>query len=156
MRLPSIHHFRRNLDLYRTGIDESFGIIVYKWRSKKPLFLAIRHQQGHWDFPKGHAEGNEKPIEAALRETQEEVGLTGLKVEKNKTFQEKYEFKVWGRRVSKVVTFWISESQHADVEIQQTEIAEFKWITLEEGHELITFEAGKILLTQVAEYLQTK
>ncbi len=156
MRLPSIHHFRRNLELYRSGIDESFGMILYQWKQRKPLFLAIKHQQGHWDFPKGHPEGSEDPFQTAVREVEEEVGVSGLKPEKNKQFQEKYEFKVWGRKIMKQVTFWIAEAQNVDVQIQQTEIAEYKWITLEEGLELITFEAGKALLTQVSEYLQSK
>ena len=156
MRLPSIHHFRRNLDLYRTGLDASFGMIVYKWRNKKPVFLSIRHQEGHWDFPKGHAEGSEEPYQTACREVEEEVGLSNLNAEKDKTFQEKYDFKIWGRKISKVVTFWLAEVQNADVQIQQTEIAEFKWITLEEGLALITFPAGKALLTEVSQYLESK
>jgi 8-oxo-dGTP pyrophosphatase MutT (NUDIX family) len=33
---------------------------------------------GKWSFPKGHAHKEEYPIETAIREIQEEVGLTNL------------------------------------------------------------------------------
>lgn len=155
-RLPSLHHFRRNLELYTTGVDASFGMILYRWKQGKPSYLAIKHQQGHWGFPKGHAEGGEQPLETAIREVEEEVGISELKPEKEKTFEEKYEFKVWGRKVAKVVTFWLAEAQQADVQVQQTEIAEYKWITLEEGLELMTFEAAKKVLTEVDTYLKAK
>jgi 8-oxo-dGTP pyrophosphatase MutT (NUDIX family) len=131
-------------------------MIIYQWKDSKPHFLTIKHQQGHWDFPKGHAEGNEKPLEAAIREVEEEVGLSHLKPEKNVTFQEKYSFKVWGKKVDKVVTFWLAETNSTDIQVQQLEIEDYKWVTLAEGKQLITFEAGKQLLTQADEYLQSK
>ncbi len=156
LQLPSLHHFRRNLDLYRSGIDASFGMIIYQWKAGKPVFLTIKHKTAHWDFPKGHAEGSEEPLEAATREVAEEVGLTHLRPEKNVTFQEKYTFRVWGKAVHKVVTFWLAEAHSEDIQIQQLEIEDYKWVTVAEGLQLITFEAGKQVLTQAAEYLQSK
>lgn len=153
--LPSLHHFRRNLDLYRTGVDASFGMIIYRWQAGKPVFLTIKHQQGHWDFPKGHAEGHEKPLEAATREVAEEVGLTGLKPEKGVTFLEKYTFRIWGKKINKIVTFWLAESNVAEIQVQQLEIEAYKWVTLAEGLQLITFEAGRTVLTEAAKYLES-
>ena len=138
------------------GTDASFGMIIYRWQKGQPLFLIIKHQVGHWDFPKGHPEGSEEPLESAQREVAEEAGLTDLKIEKLPPFEEKYSFKIWGRRIQKTVTLWLAESTTADVQIQATEIAEFKWVTLAEGQHLITFEVAKQLLTKAHEYLQSK
>ena len=39
-------------------------------------FFLVQHVNGeHWDHPKGHAEGNEGPHQAARREIREEGGL---------------------------------------------------------------------------------
>jgi len=156
MHLPSLHHFRRNLELYRIGKDASFGMIIYQWKSAQPVFLLIKHRQGHWDFPKGHPEGSELPIETAIREAAEEVGLSGLKPTKNKTFEEIYQFRIWGKKISKSVTFWLAEVVNPEVQIQPSEIAEYKWATATEGLQLITFDAGKQLLTQAQQYLQSR
>ncbi len=156
LSLPTLHHFRRNLELYRSGIDASFGMIIYRWSAGQPLFLVIKHNQGHWDFPKGHAEGSEEPLEAANREVAEEVGLSNVKPNPDTTFQEKYIFRVWGKKISKVVTFWLAETSETDIQVQQAEIEAYKWVSLAEGLELITFEAGRTLLTQVSQHLQSK
>lgn len=37
--------------------------------------LMVKNPEGMWGFPKGHREDNETPIEAAIRETQEETGI---------------------------------------------------------------------------------
>lgn len=37
--------------------------------------LLLQHRNGDWVFPKGHLEGSETPLEAALREVHEEAGL---------------------------------------------------------------------------------
>ena len=40
-----------------------------------PKFLLLRHAD-RWDLPKGHADGTESFVETALRETEEETGLS--------------------------------------------------------------------------------
>jgi len=39
--------------------------------------LLIRDRQGYWCFPKGHLEDGESPLQAALREVEEETGVKG-------------------------------------------------------------------------------
>jgi len=53
--------------------ERSFGAVVV---DEKGRYLLVKHRYGgHWDFPKGHMEGDESPLEAALREVLEETGL---------------------------------------------------------------------------------
>lgn len=37
--------------------------------------LLIRHRTGEWVFPKGHLDGDEDHLEAAIREVEEEAGI---------------------------------------------------------------------------------
>ncbi len=58
--------------------DSSFGIIPLR-KNVNDVWevLLIQNRRGsHWSFPKGHAEGDETPFQAANREFQEETGLT--------------------------------------------------------------------------------
>jgi 8-oxo-dGTP pyrophosphatase MutT (NUDIX family) len=41
------------------------------------LLVSSKKEPGHWIFPKGHVERGETAAEAALRETEEEAGVTG-------------------------------------------------------------------------------
>jgi 8-oxo-dGTP pyrophosphatase MutT (NUDIX family) len=61
--------------------ERSAGIIVLKWSNSGWLYLTLvttmRTKTGDrkLDFPKGHVEGDEDWIEAAIRETREEAGI---------------------------------------------------------------------------------
>lgn len=56
-------------------IDNSYNFIFSK-RS-----MALRHQPGDICFPGGRREGNETPLETALRETYEEIGVPAENIE---------------------------------------------------------------------------
>lgn len=55
----------------------SAGVVVVRLEEGQWRFLLLRVFR-NWDFPKGGIEGNEKPLEAAQREVEEETGLTEL------------------------------------------------------------------------------
>lgn len=54
----------------------SAGILVYRYAASKREFLFLCHSDGLLDLPKGHIEKGESALEAAVRETYEETGLT--------------------------------------------------------------------------------
>ena len=56
-------------------MEVSAGIIVRDDSGSKPVYLCVR-AYSNWDFPKGHVEGKETLLEAALRELQEETTLS--------------------------------------------------------------------------------
>jgi 8-oxo-dGTP pyrophosphatase MutT (NUDIX family) len=55
----------------------SAGVVVIRHDQGELRVLVLRAYR-NWDFPKGLVEAGESPIEAALRETAEETGLTDL------------------------------------------------------------------------------
>ncbi len=57
----------------------SAGGIIYRERDGEREFFFIRDPYGKWTFPKGHQELGETMAETAIREIQEETGLTNLK-----------------------------------------------------------------------------
>lgn len=63
-------------DSYNRHMIESAGLIIVDFSGKTPRALCLFNDYGHWDFPKGHLEQGESRLDAALRETEEESGLT--------------------------------------------------------------------------------
>jgi ADP-ribose pyrophosphatase YjhB (NUDIX family) len=63
-------------------VDQA-GAIVVSIRDRRPAVLLVTAKRNpeHWVFPKGHVERNETFETAALREADEEAGVTGRIVE---------------------------------------------------------------------------
>ncbi len=55
--------------------EKSCGAIVYKYLDDELYILLVRHNVGHWSFPKGHMENYESEEETSLREVKEETNL---------------------------------------------------------------------------------
>ena len=79
----------RNYNFYHTDIKLLFNSFASMFRiieaagglvqNKDKKFLFI-FRNGKWDLPKGKIERNEKKEDAAIREVEEECGLTSLKI----------------------------------------------------------------------------
>jgi 8-oxo-dGTP pyrophosphatase MutT (NUDIX family) len=60
-------------------ILEQAGAVVYRRGQDgfRVLIVRARKNPSDWIFPKGHIEEHETPAEAAVREAEEEAGVTG-------------------------------------------------------------------------------
>lgn len=124
--------------------------------SNQPQYLLIHHQKGHWDFTKGHKEGDESDIQTALRETIEETQLEIKKLFEKPQFFEKYTFsQPSGETIDKTVTFFLAEAANNKIVVQPEEVIEYAWLGYEEASEKITFKAGKEVLKEAHQYLLT-
>jgi 8-oxo-dGTP pyrophosphatase MutT (NUDIX family) len=72
---PDIKHIWRIFRIYFTEVEAAGGLV--KHTSGKYLFI---ERKGKWDLPKGHVEQGETPENCALREVNEECGITGHKI----------------------------------------------------------------------------
>lgn len=92
------------------------------------------YRMGTWDLPKGKLEKNEDPRDAAIRECEEECGISQLSIsrELNPTYH-MYEHKKHGYALKK--TFWyLMTSTYAGELVPQTEelIEKAEWLTTEQ------------------------
>lgn len=133
--------------------ESSYGIIPVCKRKGRWEVLLIQHFAGHWGFPKGHAENDETPQQAAARELAEETGLNIVCYLSDTSLAEKYHFFSRGRHIDKAVTYFIAETT-GEVEIQHDEIKAAKWVPLDESERHVTFPAAKAICRQALQLLQ--
>lgn len=133
--------------------EESFGVIpLSKLHGVWSVFL-IQHTKGrYWGFPKGHAEPDETPQEAAFRELKEETNLDFVRYLQTEPLTEQYQFMKEGRRVAKKVSYFVAEVE-GEVILQQEEIQNGIWVPFPEVYEKVTHVEGKAILAQVEKIL---
>jgi len=118
--------------------EKSCGCIVLD----KRMVLLVKHNSGHWDFPKGHVEEGESEVETAIREVKEETGVD-VEVRKRHRYSISYMPK---SDVEKEVVFFLAKKKKG-VELPQIEeVQKVEWVTWEEAFQRITFETSKELL----------
>lgn len=125
--------------------EKSCGAVVYNIVNNNIEFLIIKHRSGeHWGFPKGHVEASESEHETALREVREETGLS-VEIVEGFTYRMKYSPKVG---TMKEVVYFLGKSKEREVLCQESEISDFKWLTLRDAIRLVTHENSRRLLRE--------
>src|SRR5947209_11324019 len=106
-------------------------IVIVPARTRSPNVLAL---------PKGHPDGDESPLEAAVREVHEETGVEAEPIEKLGEIEYTYE----RRRglVDKKVAFWLFEYRSGELNPDH-EIADARWMPLEEAARSLTYEGER-------------
>src|SRR5207253_5078259 len=80
MREKNAADRRRRKGATHARLETSSGGVVYRHQNGHAEFLLIRDPYDNWGLPKGHLEGGETPLEAAVREVTEDTGLCQLTV----------------------------------------------------------------------------
>jgi 8-oxo-dGTP pyrophosphatase MutT (NUDIX family) len=129
--------------------EESCGAVIYY----NGEFLLLHYEAGHWDFPKGNRERGETKIETALREIEEETGLTDLELA---DFEEdiNYFYRREGKIIYKTVTYFLAQSATKDVTVSW-EHTGYLWLPFEKALEKITYQNAREILKAAQTYLET-
>jgi 8-oxo-dGTP pyrophosphatase MutT (NUDIX family) len=110
-------------------------------------------------LPKGLVDPGEKPLDAALREVREETGITAVPV--TKLADVKYVYvRSWGdgERVFKIVSFYLLRYESGRIDDisdeMRIEVAQAKWLRLEDAPKLLTYRGEKQMARKAQEYLE--
>lgn len=127
--------------------ETSSGVVLFRREDGKILFLLLHYPSGHWDFVKGKMEEGESPHETAIRETNEETGITDIEFLDN--FEEwiQYNFQFQGELVQKKVVFFLGETKTKDVKISHEHL-NFTWMDYATAMEKTTFDNAKTVLSK--------
>ncbi len=127
--------------------ETSAGVVLFRRENSKILFLLLNYPSGHWDFIKGKMEVGETTHQTAVRETQEETGITDIVFLDD--FEEwiKYNFQYHGELVNKKVVFFLAETKTEQVLISHEHL-DYTWADYEDAMKKTTFENAKSILTK--------
>jgi 8-oxo-dGTP pyrophosphatase MutT (NUDIX family) len=92
-------------------------------------------------LPKGHPDPGESAADAALREVREEAGVRARLVEK--LGDVRYWYMREGRRIAKVVSFFLLEYVDGDVGEHDFEVEQARWIALEQAARELTYKGER-------------
>lgn len=109
----------------------SAGGVVYSEFPDGIKFLLLRHQRGHWGFPKGHREPGESTKFAAIREIREETGAMNFEVLEKLDYELRYQVFEDGKRRPKKVTLYLVRIPYPPNVVISSEHTTFRWITPE-------------------------
>lgn len=121
--------------------EKSCGAVIFNNEDK---VLIVKHNAGHWDFPKGHMEPGETEIDTALREVKEETNIDIEIVEKYR-YESHYSPK---ENVEKTVVFFIAKNKSDNLIKQDAEIANIGWFSHDEALDIITYDNAKELYSK--------
>lgn len=137
--------------------EKSCGVIVYRSDLEPIQFLLLHYPGGHWDFPKGHVEERDVNEQAtALRELQEETGITQAEFKEGYRESMYYEFNRGHKeRVKKVVVYFVAETTQTEISIS-FEHKNFRWLPYDEALERLTYENARDLLRKAQKHLNAQ
>ena len=127
--------------------EKSCGCVVFDQGN----VLMIQHNEGHWDFPKGHVEGNETEIQTAIREVKEETNID-VKVKENNRYTIEYSPK---EGVIKEVVYFIATKVSDECRPQESEVQRVEWVNMDEAVNRVTFDVTRnVLKRAIGDYIK--
>ena len=131
-------------------METSCGLIL----KNGDLILLLRYPQGHWGFPKGHVEENDMSHQAtAIRELEEETGITDVEIIGNWFTSTKYTYMKKKVSTQKEVHWFPARTNSMDVSLSE-EHTDYIWIDVDGAEEMITFDEEVRVLQEARKILR--
>ena len=140
-----------------TRTQVSAGGIVFR-RVAGEIEIAVigvaAGDEQRWQLPKGIVGSDEVAEETALREVQEETGLTAQLIGPLDTIEYWY-YGSGGRvRFHKYVHFFLMRFESGSTADHDHEVTEARWVSLADAKEMLTFKGERELVPQAREMIE--
>jgi 8-oxo-dGTP pyrophosphatase MutT (NUDIX family) len=119
----------------------SAGGVVIREMDGRPHVAVVRVRDEVLALPKGHPHGDESAAEAAQREVREETGLEAEVVEHLGDVT--YWYVRGGKRVKKIVAFYLFRYRSGSVADHDHEVEEALWLPLDEAPERLAYKGER-------------
>lgn len=123
----------------------SAGVVVARRASSGWRLLVLRAYR-NWDFPKGRVEPGETPLDATMRETAEEAGISDLALRWGDGYCETEPY-----RQGKVARYYLAETTRTSItlpvspELGRPEHDEWRWVRFDGAERLLPPRLRRIL-----------
>jgi 8-oxo-dGTP pyrophosphatase MutT (NUDIX family) len=135
---------------------KAFGVLVFRSKAVDS-FLLMKHPD-RFDLPKGQLDADETETECALRELEEETGITAADIELDPQFRFTTQYVVspkhGGEPRHKTLVVFLGRLRR-EVPITTTEHQGYQWITWNPPHQ-IQPQTIDPLLAHVADFFRTR
>ena len=135
-------------------VERSAGAVIFRKGAKEPFYLLLHYEEGHWDFPKGHIEPDEKIAQTIRREIREETGIIRLTFFPG--FKETIRYFFWAekKRILKFVVYYLARTPQKEVKLSSEHVG-YEWLPFPEAHQRITFATGRKVLKKAHTHLKS-
>lgn len=117
--------------------------------------LLLQYPQGHWSFPKGHIEEDDKDhFATAKRELLEETGISEVSIVDGWMSRTEYTFFSKGNPTTKQVFWYLANTDELNVKLSH-EHTNYMWVNFDEASEQLTFEQEVNLLNSAKDFLDS-
>lgn len=123
----------------------SAGVVIVRQEGSQWRYLLLR-AYSYWDFPKGMVEDGEEPIKAAIREVQEETGITDLQFRWGYDYRDTPPY-----NKGKIARYYLAETCTKEVQllinpaIGRAEHEEYRWLTYDEAIKLLANRVKSVI-----------
>lgn len=124
------------------------GITFRRLSDGKIEFLLMQDHRMRWTIPKGHVESGETLEQTALREMQEEAGLTKLKIV-DRLDKVHFFYRRDGKLIFMTTYIFLMEALDPDepLVLEDTEwVSDLKWFPADQARALIEYKGTKLLM----------
>ncbi|MBO48594.1 MAG: diadenosine tetraphosphate hydrolase [Candidatus Nitrosopelagicus sp.] len=132
----------------------SAGIILFNEVDKRK-FLLLNYPSKHWDFVKGKMEKGETPYETAIRETEEETGISDVEFIDGFEEEIEYYFYAENQEIHKKVIFFLGKTQTTKIVLSHEHL-DFIWLEFDNALNKTTYENAKNLLKKSKTFLDKR
>jgi ADP-ribose pyrophosphatase YjhB (NUDIX family) len=105
-----------------------------------------------WSLPKGHLEDGETAEQAAIREVEEETGITGEIIGELGTID--FWFVAEGRRIHKTVHHYLLRATGGELSDSDIEVTEVAWVPMPEIGDKLAYSDERDLLDEASRLLR--
>jgi len=155
------------MKIFNLSFEKSYGAVIFRREDVKIKYLILHYRWGHWEFPRGHQEAGETQQETALREINEETGLTDIRIipgfleshwffykAKGAELEKRIE-KGRGTNIFKTAYLYLAETKTSEVNILATnEQIGYVWLEYDEALKKVTFKEAKNILQKAHDFLE--
>jgi len=133
--------------------ERSAGLVVFRREAGDVVFLLLHYGWGHWGFPKGNIEPGEQAKEAAIREVEEETGLTNIRLVDDFAESIEYVYRKRRARIHKTVTYFLAETPEREVRLS-FEHKGYCWLRSGDAVTQLSYENDKNVLRAARETIE--
>jgi bis(5'-nucleosidyl)-tetraphosphatase len=140
----------------KTRQERSAGVVIFRrdgGADNSPRQYLLLDYGKHWEFPKGHVEAGEDVTDTALRELEEETGITDAALIPGFSHEIEYFFRDRRKRlVHKTVCFLLAQTKSADIRLSDEHVG-FEFLPYGAALKRLTYANAKSILREAESFL---